>query len=151
MQRKPIRGILRPKVIIFDVDGLLFNTDELMFIELQRALAQAGVTIDESFYARNGYDDCISALDLSPERKEEILRTVRERYYTDDILPRLRLKPGTLKTLKELSPFVSLAIGSERQRRKSNGISGIFPSPITFRSSDTARWFRAGRAIQSTF
>lgn len=112
MLRKPRKSILRPKVIIFDVDGLLFNTDELMFIELQQALAEFGVTIDESFYAKNGYDDCVYALDLPKENLEAILRNVRARYYTDDILHRVRLKPGVLETLQRLFSSCSLAIGS---------------------------------------
>ncbi|MDD4287513.1 MAG: HAD hydrolase-like protein [Candidatus Peribacteraceae bacterium] len=112
MLRKPDSNVLTPKVIIFDVDGVLFNTDELMFRELQRALAPSGIAIDEVFYARNGYDDCLDALDIPPEQREVILRMVRECYYTDDILPRVRMKPGVLETLKTLSPSFSLAIGS---------------------------------------
>jgi len=112
MQRKPIRGILRPKVIIFDVDGLLFNTDELMFIELQRALAELGISIDESFFADHDYDDCVYALGLSKERLDAVLQKIRTRYYSDEILPHVRMRHGVSETLKLLSSSFPLAIGS---------------------------------------
>lgn len=101
-----------PKVIIFDVDGLLFNTDELMFLELRRALKEIGIPIDEAFYANHGYDDCIYALDLPKEQSETIMQTVRKRYYNDKILKYVRLKPGVLETLQVLSHSFPLAIGS---------------------------------------
>lgn len=112
MTKKPGNGRLHPKVLIFDVDGLLLNTNELMFIELQRALKECGITIDESFYATHDYDDCIYALNLSEEQLRAIQRIVRARYYSDDLLPRVRVKPGVLETLQRLFHSFSLAIGS---------------------------------------
>lgn len=41
------------KVVIFDVDGVLFNTDELYFQYLQQALVKRGVEITEEFFTYN--------------------------------------------------------------------------------------------------
>gem|GEM_PF-3496493 len=126
MPSEPVSVSVRPKVIIFDVDGLLFNTDDLMFTELQRALAEFDVTIDEAFYATHGYDDCIYALNLSGEHLMTVQRNVRARYYTDDLLPRVREKPGVLETLQHLSPSFSLAIGSGETREQIERYLGHF-------------------------
>jgi len=112
MPSEPVCVSPRPKVVIFDVDGLLFNTDDLMFTELQRALKEFGITIDEGFFATHGYDDCIYALDLPEEHLKTVQRNVRARYYTDDLLPRVCVRPGALETLRLLSRSFSLAIGS---------------------------------------
>lgn len=112
MTKKSISETLQPKVIIFDVDGLLFNTDELMFIELQRALAESGVFIDESFFADHDYDDCVYALGLSKEQLDAVLQKIRTRYYSDEILPHVRMRHGVPETLKRLSSSFLLAIGS---------------------------------------
>lgn len=98
--------------IIFDVDGILLNTDEVYFSELQRVLEEIHVDIDEKFFAEHGQDDCIDDVPLSKQQREQVLRTVHERYYTDVILPKVRLKPGVRSILEQVSTTFHLAIGS---------------------------------------
>lgn len=100
------------KVLIFDVDGILCNTDEVYFAELRRALKAENISIDETFYAEHGYDDCINDLHLSEEQKQRVLRAVHERYYSDDILQYVQLKPDVQTTLARLFPTFRLATGS---------------------------------------
>ena len=105
-------------VIIFDVDGLLFNTDEVLFRELQKSLRLLDVEIDEEFYAHNKYDDCIYALNLSDEQRQEALRSLRSRYYTDAILQQVELKSGVRETLATLASKYKLATGSGEEKQQ---------------------------------
>lgn len=106
------------RVIILDVDGLLFNTEEILFRELQKSLQLLDVKIDEVFYAHNKYDDCLYALNLSVKQKEEVLRSLRSRYYTDAILDQVEFKPGVPETLAALASQYKLAIGSGEEKEQ---------------------------------
>ena len=100
------------KVVIFDVDGVLFDTDEVYFRYLKQALGNIGRVIDEEFYALHGYDDCLYELDLSEEQIRDVLLELKERYYSDDILRDIRLKKDVMSVLKHLSCSLRLATGS---------------------------------------
>jgi len=104
------------KVVIFDVDGVLFDTDEVYFQYLQRALRHIGVDIDEEFYIHHGYDDCIYKLDLSEQQMKDVLMELRSRYYNDDILQEINLRDGVLPLLKRLSTSLQIATGSGERR-----------------------------------
>ena len=100
------------KVAIFDVDGVLFDTDEVYFRYLQQALRRIGKDIDEEFYAYHGYDDCFYELDLSEQQIQGVLTELRERYYSDDIVREIRLKEDVRSVLQNLSGFLGIAAGS---------------------------------------
>lgn len=100
------------RVLIFDVDGVLFNTDEVYFLYLQGALAHVGVSIDEKFYAEHHFDDCIHDLGLDDETKERVLKSLKSAYYSDAVLSHVRMKEGVPKALAVLSQSFRLAIGS---------------------------------------
>ncbi|MBU0458609.1 HAD family phosphatase [Patescibacteria group bacterium] len=100
------------KVVIFDVDGVLFNTDELYFQYLQQALVKRGVEITEEFFTYNGYDDCIYELGLSEKLIQDVLQNMHTKYYHDDILQGVHIKDGVLSTLKGLSSSLQIATGS---------------------------------------
>jgi len=104
------------KVVIFDVDGVLFDTDELYYKYLQEALAQSGIDINEEFYTYHGYDDCIHELGLSEQQTKDVLTELRTRYYNDDILQEINLKEGVLSLLKRLSTSLQIATGSGERR-----------------------------------
>ena len=106
------------RVIIFDVDGLLFNTDEVLFRELQKSLRLLDVEIDEAFYAHNKYDDCIYALNISEGQRQEVLRSLRSRYHTDAILEQVELKSGVRETLATLASQYKLATGSGEEKEQ---------------------------------
>lgn len=100
------------KVIIFDVDGVLFNTDELYFQYLQHALVKRGVEITEEFFTYNGYDDCIYELDLPKKLIDDVLQNMHAKYYQDDILQDVHMKDGVLSVLKGLLGSQQIATGS---------------------------------------
>lgn len=104
------------KVVIFDVDGVLFDTDELYFRYLQQALARIDVKIDEAFYTYHGYDDCIYELDLHEQKLKDVLTELRADYYHDNILQEIRMKQGVLAVLKRLSGSLQIATGSGEKR-----------------------------------
>jgi len=100
------------KTIIFDVDGVLFNTDEVYFKFLQQALQHIGKEIDEDFYAQQGYDDCIYELGLSQQQIQDVLKELHENYYNDDILQKVHLKQDVRPVLHQLSATLNMATGS---------------------------------------
>ena len=107
---------MRIKVVIFDVDGVLFNTDEIYFTYLQKALQEIGVQIDQKFYALHGYDDCIFSLSLSRKDIASVKGKMRERYYGDGMIAHLRMNNGILPVLKSLSRVMQLATGSGEKK-----------------------------------
>lgn len=104
------------KVISFDVDGTLFNTDEIYFKYLQKILHNIGFDIDRVFYAQHGYDDCIYSLSLSNKNIILVKQKMGEFYYSDKILKYVRMRRGVLSALKRLSRIFYLAIGSGEEK-----------------------------------
>ncbi|MDO8658459.1 MAG: HAD family phosphatase [Candidatus Levybacteria bacterium] len=100
------------KVISFDVDGVLFNTDEIYFIYLRKALRKIGAKINQAFYIHHGYDDCIYDLSLSKKDIAKVKQVIQKQYYNDSILSCMRMKNGVLPALKSLSEKFKFAIGS---------------------------------------
>lgn len=100
------------KVVIFDVDGVLFNTDEIYFTYLQKVLQEIGVQIDPEFYAVHGFDDCIYSLSLSRKQITQVKKKMNECYYGDRMIANMKMKNGVLSVLKNLSRMVHLATGS---------------------------------------
>ncbi|MBU2213530.1 HAD family phosphatase [Patescibacteria group bacterium] len=100
------------KVVIFDVDGVLFDTDEVYFRYLKRALERIGKHLDEKFYTLHGYDDCLYKLDLSEQQIQDVLSELHEKYYSDDIVRGIRLKEDVIPVLQCLAGSLKLATGS---------------------------------------
>ena len=44
---------MKNKLLIFDLDGTLYDTREVNFLSYQHALAQEGIKLDREFYYRN--------------------------------------------------------------------------------------------------
>jgi len=104
------------KVVIFDVDGVLFNTDEIYFTYLRKVLQEIGVKIDKKFYALHGYDDCIYSLSLSRKDIAAVKGKMRKRYYGDGMIAQMRMNNGIVAVLKSLSRIVQLATGSGEEK-----------------------------------
>lgn len=100
------------KVIIFDVDGTIFNTDELYFDVLRYELKKFNVTLTAKQYGEHGLDDVINTLALENSIVEKVQANVLRRYYNPNILLQLAFKKGILSTIHSLSQSYKLAIGS---------------------------------------
>lgn len=100
------------KVIIFDVDGTLLNTDELYFQLLKDELDKLNVSFSERQYAIYGLDDSIFHLGLAEKTAQQVRNNVLKNYYSDLILKRLRFKQGAFSIIRSLSKQYKLAIGS---------------------------------------
>ncbi len=106
------------KIAIFDVDGVLFDTDEVYFRYLRKALERIGKDIDEDFYTIHGYDDCLYELGLSEEQILDVLAELQEKYYSDDIVRDIRMKKDVQPVLRDLSRSLSIATGSGERREQ---------------------------------
>lgn len=120
------------KLIIFDVDGTLLNTDEIYFRLLKEQLKKHSIDLTERFYGLNDLEDSVYELGLSEEVSEAIKEEIRGYYYSDEILQKLEFKKDVQKTLDVLSKDFRFAIGSgerEGQIKKylaHKGVADIF-------------------------
>ncbi len=121
-----------PKLIIFDVDGTIFNTDEIYFRLLKEQLRKYSFDLTEQFYGLNDLEDSVYELGLPKEVSEVIKEEIRAYYYSDEILQELEFKKDVQETLDVLSENFRFAIGSgerEGQIKKylaHKGITDIF-------------------------
>lgn len=100
------------KVIIFDIDGTLLNTDELYFQLLQDELNKLNISFNEKQYAICGLDDSVFHLGLDKKTAQRVRDNVLKNYYNDQILKRLKFKKGAHSIIRSLSKQYKLAIGS---------------------------------------
>ncbi len=101
--------------VIFDLDGLLVDSELLQFRSYQQAFAQNGHFITESDWQRwlkvsvavYGWIE-LDKLDLDPEK----IRADKKIIYDQMIDEELTIKPGAEKLVKELSNYARLCVAS---------------------------------------
>jgi phosphoglycolate phosphatase len=108
------------KVVIYDCDGVMFDSIESNYIFYNRVMAhlgrppldrgdQAARTVLHTYSFNNVMDYFFSG----DERREDALefaKTIRYR----DLAPFMRIEEGLIETLDQLKPYVSLAICTNR-------------------------------------
>ncbi|MDD4352394.1 MAG: HAD-IA family hydrolase [Candidatus Gracilibacteria bacterium] len=100
------------KVIAFDVDGTILNTDEIYFNILKKQLLEEGVCLSKKFYGKYGLDDSLYSLNLDPILTKSVKQKVTHDYYHNDQLANIKLKTGVFETIQTLSRDYQLAIAS---------------------------------------
>ena len=100
------------KVIIFDIDGTLLNTDELYFQLLKHELGKLNISFNEKQYALYGLDDAVFHLGLDKKTAQRVRDNVLKNYYNDKIFDKLRFKKGAYSVISSLAKQYKLAIGS---------------------------------------
>lgn len=120
------------KAILWDVDGLIFNSDEIYFAMLKKELEEYNITLKEHFYGGYGLDSCIHYFPIGFHNILRVQKSINTTYYTDEILPQLKYKEGMEQALKALRKKYRFAIASgekkeqiERYLRHFN-IEGLF-------------------------
>lgn len=109
------------KVIIFDVDGTILNTDRLYFQILKQELNKIGVSINAREYGINGLDDVIFHIGLDEKMIYQVKNNIYEKYYSDQTTKKIRFKKGALAVIDQLSKNYQLAIGSGEKKEKIEG------------------------------
>jgi len=113
--------------VIFDFDGVIADTEPLHFAGFRRALAEIGITLNESDYYANylGYDDrgCfITALEAhgQPTNPVTITRLMerKARAYLESIKEDLIIFPGVRALVQEAAASHPLAIASGALRHE---------------------------------
>ena len=114
--------VAKVRAVLFDLDGLLTNTEELHSEAWRRTFAEHGVPMSPEEYAQlwirrglgpreflraKGLDQKLDPQALM-RRKDEIFRELAER--------RLELMPGALKLLQELKGKVKIGLVSSARR-----------------------------------
>jgi len=128
-----------PAAVLFDMDGLMFDTETLAFRAWSRALAEHGLEMREADYSRligrNMVDARIILLDAyGPDTPVDALDAARFRYSTAEVEERgVPLKPGLVALLDALDALgipraMATSTGRERatQLLERAGLSGRF-------------------------
>ena len=107
--------------VIFDLDGVLIDSEALQYKAYSRVLARYGVRVSIEEYAAywitagNGPEHAVDtyALPLSPGE----LRALKSAVYHDILRDEVTLMPGALDALTRLHPHFPLAVATNSSRR----------------------------------
>ena len=107
--------------VIFDMDGLMFDTERLARDAWKRAMAEHGYALDDEVYltaiGRTVAGACGVFVDaFGPDLPIADIEAAEARYLRDMLKPGPPLKPGLLTLLDGLEAFASTAGGGERHR-----------------------------------
>lgn len=107
------------KAILFDLDGLLVDSEPLQFQSYQQALSQFGVALDLDAWIQWHSVEASTTrwvkdqnLDLDPEE----IRAVKKLHYDDLVDRELELKPGARELVEACANEFELAVVSSSRR-----------------------------------
>ena len=128
-------AISKPQALIFDMDGVLINSEPLHERSKREALAQAGIEVpEERFASYTGRSDTVMIADLAaengldPARSAEILRTKHAIY--ESLEHELEPIEGGVEFLRWAENRFRLALATSantRNRKATSEILGIAP------------------------
>jgi HAD superfamily hydrolase (TIGR01509 family) len=112
------------KCLLFDLDGLLVDSEPLQFRSYQYALKQFGVSLDldawiqwHSVQASTTRWIKDQGLDIEPEE----VRAVKKLHYDELVTHELELKPGALDLVEKCSTDFELGVVSSSRRESIEG------------------------------
>ncbi|MBI3572836.1 MAG: HAD family phosphatase [Candidatus Kerfeldbacteria bacterium] len=120
ISRETARMLRGKKAVIFDWDGLLFDSEPVFFGAIAEVLARRGVTVDKEEYVRADLQNGVSLLERLAERGLiHDLPAVRDEIYRDyraKLQSPIAPLPGALGLLGNLSGRYKLAVASSSRR-----------------------------------
>lgn len=129
-------------VVLWDNDGLLFDSEQVFFELTQEVFAEWNVVLTPEYWGREYLDmakrswQVACELGLDPERVEPMIRE-RDRRYLERLADPVPLRPGVRTVLEELCGRVRMGVvtGSPRHKvdmmHQSAGIETLFEAVIT--------------------
>lgn len=112
------------KCLLFDLDGLLIDSEPLQFRSYQYALNQFGVSLNLDAWIQWHSVEASTTrwikdqgLDIDPEE----VRTVKKAYYDHLVADELELKPGALDLVERCSKDFELGVVSSSRRESIEG------------------------------
>ena len=111
---------MQPIGVIFDLDGILIDSEGLQYAAYSRVLARFGVEVSESAYGRHwiaegrGPEYAVETfhLPLAPDD----LRALKRPVYHDLLRRAVTLMPGVADVLPRLAPHFPLAVATNSNR-----------------------------------
>jgi len=111
---------MQPIGVIFDLDGVLIDSEGLQYAAYSRVLKRFGVAVSEAVYATHwiaegrGPEYAVAAFHL-PVAADE-LRALKRPVYHDLLRREVRLMPGVTDVLARLAPHFALAVATNSNR-----------------------------------
>ncbi len=107
------------KAILFDLDGLLVDSEPLQFRSYQYALKQFGVSLDHDAWIQWHSVEASTTRWIKDQNLDldvETLRSVKKVHYDELVATELTLKPGARELVEECSSSFQLAVVSSSRR-----------------------------------
>lgn len=117
------------KAILFDLDGLLVDSEPLQFRSYQYALAQFGVSLDHQDWIQWHSVEASTSRWIKDQNLDidvEKLRSVKKAHFDDLVRRELELKPGARELVAECSRYFKLAVVSSSRRESIEGCLNKF-------------------------
>ena len=117
------------KAILFDLDGLLVDSEPLQFRSYQYALAQFGVSLDHQDWIQWHSVEASTSRWIKDQNLDidvEKLRSVKKAHFDDLVTRELELKPGARELVAECSKYFKLAVVSSSRREYIEGCLNKF-------------------------
>jgi len=112
------------ELVIFDWDGTLADTKEVIILSFQRVLSRIGCKVSDEFLesligigARNMFKEALKAAGIQYNERtiDELLEEKTRIHLT--LTSKIKLFDGALDLLKALKPFVKIALATMSNRR----------------------------------
>ena len=135
--------------ILFDLDGVIIDSEKLQYRAYQQVLAPFGVQVTPEEYGREwigngrGAEYAVATHGLSVEPNE--LRRRRTEIYFDLLSRECALMPGVVAALERLSPEFPLAVATNSNQRDTSfilehlGVRPFFTAVVTREMYDRAK------------
>ncbi len=135
--------------VIFDLDGVLIDSEPLQYKAYSQVLARFGVTVSVTEYATHwinagrGPEYAVKAYGLPVDPDE--LRAMKRRVYSEILQQEITLMPGVVATLSRLQTHFPLAVATNSSRAEVSfvtdrlGLGPFFSAVVAREDYDLAK------------
>ena len=141
--------------VLFDLDGVIIDSEKLQYRAYQQVLEPLGVRITPDEYGREwigngrGAEYAVATYGLSLQPDE--LRGLRTEVYFDLLRREVALMPGVVAALQRLSPHFPLAVATNSNRRDTTFVLDHLSVREYFTAVVTREMYEAAKPAPDAF